>query len=28
MPAKKEDLKLLFVNVCLRPGGHTKFLPM
>ena len=28
MPTKKKDLKLLFVNVCLRPGGFTKFLPM
>ena len=28
MPAKKKDLKLLFVNVCLRPGGYTKFLPV
>ena len=28
MPQKKKDLKLLFVNVCLRPGGFTKFLPM
>ena len=28
MPAKKKDLKLLFVNVCLRPGGFTKFLPV
>ena len=28
MPAKKKDLKLLFVNSCLRPGGFTKFLPV
>ena len=28
MPAEKNDLKLLFVNVCLRPGGYTKFLPV
>ncbi len=28
MPAKKKDLKLLFINVCLRPGGYTKFLPV
>ena len=28
MPTKKEDLNLLFVNVCLRPGGYTKFLPV
>jgi len=24
----KKDLKLLFVNSCLRPGGYTKFLPV
>jgi len=24
----KDKLKLLFVNVCLRPGGYTKFLPI
>ena len=24
----KNELKLLFVNVCLRPGGFTKFLPV
>ena len=24
----KDELKLLFVNVCLRPGGYTKFLPV
>ena len=24
----KNDLKLLFVNPCLRPGGYTKFLPV
>ncbi len=28
MPAKKNDLKLLFINPCLRPGGHTKLLPV
>ncbi len=28
MPAKKKDLKLLFVNVCLRPDGFTKVLPV
>ena len=28
MPAKKKDLKLLFINPCLRPGGHTKLLPV
>jgi len=28
MPAKKKDLKLLFVNPCLRPGGFTKLLPV
>ena len=28
MPAKKKDLKLLFVNPCLRPGGFTKVLPV
>ena len=28
MPAKKKDLKLLFVNSCLRPGGFTKVLPV
>ena len=28
MPAKKKDLKLLFVNPCLRPGGYTKLLPV
>ena len=30
MPAKKKDLKLLFVNPCLRPGsqGFTKLLPL
>ena len=28
MPAEKNDLKLLFVNVCLRPGGYSKFLPV
>ena len=28
MPAKKKDLKLLFVNPCLRPGGYTKILPV
>ena len=24
----KNDLKLLFVNPCLRPGGYTKSLPV
>ena len=24
----KKDLKLLFVNVCLRPNGFTKVLPV
>ena len=28
MPAKKKDLKLLFVKPCLRPGGFTKLLPV
>ena len=28
MPKAKNELKLLFVNVCLRPGGYTKFLPV
>jgi anaerobic magnesium-protoporphyrin IX monomethyl ester cyclase len=28
VPAKKKDLKLLFVNSCLRPGGFTKVLPV
>jgi len=28
MVKTKNDLKLLFVNVCLRPGGYTKFLPV
>ncbi len=28
MAAKKKDLKLLFINPCLRPGGHTKLLPV
>ena len=28
MPVKKKDLKLLFINPCLRPGGHTKLLPV
>ena len=28
MDKSKNDLKLLFVNVCLRPGGYTKFLPV
>ena len=28
MEKSKKDLKLLFVNVCLRPGGYTKFLPV
>ena len=28
MEKSKKDSKLLFVNVCLRPGGYTKFLPV
>ena len=28
MQKSKKDLKLLFVNVCLRPGGFTKILPV
>ena len=28
MKKSKKDLKLLFVNSCLRPGGDTKFLPV
>ena len=28
MERSKKDLKLLFVNACLRPGGYTKFLPV
>ena len=28
MKNDKKDLKLLFVNVSLRPGGYTKFLPV
>ena len=28
MQKSKKDLKLLFVNVCLRPGGYTKVLPV
>ena len=28
MEKSKKDLKLLFVNGCLRPGGYTKFLPV
>lgn len=28
MPAKKKELRLLFVNPCLRPGGFTKVLPV
>ena len=28
MVKTKQDIKLLFVNICLRPGGHTKFLPV
>ena len=28
MQRSKKDLKLLFVNVSLRPGGYTKFLPV
>jgi hypothetical protein len=28
MLSKKEDLKLLFVKPCLRPGGFTKLLPV
>ena len=28
LPAKKKDLKVLFVNPCLRPGGFTKLLPV
>ncbi len=28
MSKSKNELKLLFVNVCLRPGGYTKFLPV
>ena len=28
MKKSKKDSKLLFVNICLRPGGYTKFLPV
>ena len=28
MVKAKNEVKLLFVNVCLRPGGYTKFLPV
>ena len=28
MMKSKKDLKLLFINACLRPGGYTKFLPV
>ena len=28
MQKSKKDLKLLFVNVCLRPDGFTKVLPV
>ena len=28
MKKDKKDLKLLFVNPCLRPGGYSKFLPV
>ena len=28
MKRTKKDLKLLFVNPCLRPGGYTKILPV
>ena len=28
MKKSKKDLKLLFVNSCLRPGGYSKFLPV
>ena len=28
MKKSKKDLKLLFVNPCLRPGGYSKFLPV
>ena len=28
MKKGKKDLKLLFVNSCLRPGGYSKFLPV
>ena len=28
MKKGKKDLKLLFVNPCLRPGGYSKFLPV
>ena len=28
MPAKKKEIKVLFVNPCLRPGGFTKLLPV
>ena len=28
MMKSKKDLKLLFVNSCLRPGGYSKFLPV
>ena len=28
MPKKKKEMKLLFVNPCLRPGGYTKVLPV
>ena len=28
MEKSKKDLKLLFVNACLRPGGYTKNLPV
>ena len=28
LPVKKKDVKVLFVNPCLRPGGFTKLLPV
>jgi hypothetical protein len=28
MPAKKKEVKILFVNPCLRKGGFTKLLPV
>ena len=28
MVKTKQDIKLLFVNICLRPGGVSKFLPV
>ena len=28
METKKSETRILFINPCLRPGGHTKLLPV